>query len=361
MGGPVPLGYTVREKKLIACPIEAEQVRGIFARYLDLGCLNALAADLRERGVLTKVSPRRDGTSRGGIPFSKGPLAYLLRNRTYIGEVIHKGQHYRGEHAPIVSPELFEAVQAALSAKAQADGAGRANRGSLLRGLLYDDRGNRMTPSSAKKGALRYRYYVSRALEEGRRGEAGSVARVPAPEIEQAVLSAISRGEAGEVTGADAVSLAERVSRVVVQPGSLAIHLLAEQEESGDKPILVPWSAQAGRRRREVIPTGDKSETVSAMRSETRARLLEGIAKARLWLDDLLSGRVQDTAEIARQEGCSERSVRMTLNLAFLAPDLVQAALAGRLPEGQGISVLTQAPLSWTEQRDFQLSDQAGL
>ena len=74
MGGPVPLGYTVREKKLIACPIEAEQVRGIFARYLDLGCLNALAADLRERGVLTKVSPRRDGTSRGGIPFSKGPL-----------------------------------------------------------------------------------------------------------------------------------------------------------------------------------------------------------------------------------------------------------------------------------------------
>ena len=110
-----------------------------------------------------------------------------------------------------------------------------------------------------------------------------------------------------------------------------------------------------------MIPTGDESETVSAMRSETRARLLEGIAKARLWLDDLLSGRVQDTAEIARQEGCSERSVRMTLNLAFLAPDLVQAALAGRLPEGQGISVLTQAPLSWAEQRDFQLSDQAGL
>jgi site-specific DNA recombinase len=276
MGGPVPLGYKVREKKLVIDLAEAEQVQGIFARYLELGCLNTLAADLRERGVLTKVSPRRDGTSRGGIPFSKGPLANLLRNRTYIGEVIHEGQHDRGEHAPIVSPELFEAVQAALSAKAQADGAGRANRGSLLRGLLFDDRGNGMTPSSVKKGALRYCYYVSRALEEGRRGEAGSVARVPAPEIEQAVLSAISRGEAGEVTGADAVTLAERVSRVVVQPGSLAIHLVAEQEESGDKPILLPWSAQAGRHRREVIPTGDESETVSAMRSETRAAVGTG-------------------------------------------------------------------------------------
>src|SRR4051794_3569912 len=158
MGGPVPLGYTVRDKKLVIDPNEAEQVRAIFARYLELGCLNALAADLRERGVLTKVSPRRDGSSRSGIPFSKGPLGYLLRNRTYIGEVIHKGQHYKGEHTPIVSPELFEAVQAALSAKAQAGRGGQANAGSLLKGLLYDDRGHRMTPSSAKKGALRYRY-----------------------------------------------------------------------------------------------------------------------------------------------------------------------------------------------------------
>lgn len=87
------------------------------------------------------------------------------------------------------------------------------------------------------------------------------------------------------------------------------------------------------------------------MRSETRARLLEGIAKARLWLDDLLTGRVADTAAIAQRDRCSERSVRMILNLAFLAPDLVQASVAGTLPEGQGISALTLAPLSWSAQR----------
>ncbi|WP_336491456.1 recombinase family protein [Methylobacterium nigriterrae] len=351
MGGPVPFGYAVREKKLVIDPVEAEQVRAIFARYLELGCLNALAADLRERGVLTKVSPRRDGSSRGGLPFSKGPLGYLLRNRTYIGEVIHKGQHYRGEHEAIVSRELFEDVQAALSAKAQADGAGRANTGSLLKGLLYDDRGNRMTPSSAKKGALRYRYYVSRALQEGRREEAGSVARVPAPEIEQAVLCALSGSGEGASACSDAVSLAAQIRRVVVRPGQLAVHLLAHNGgEEQPEPILVPWLAKAGRRRRAVIPAEGNGHERPMMRSETRARLVEGIAKARLWLDDLLTGRVQDTGEIARQEGCSERSVRMTLNLAFLAPDVVQAAVAGSLPEGQGISALTSASLDWREQ-----------
>src|SRR3954463_7648541 len=107
----------------------------------------------------------------------------------------------------------------------------------------------------------------------------------------------------------------------------------------------------AGRRRREVIAVGSSGEAVAVMRSETRARLVEGSAKARLWLGDLLSGRGQETAEIARQEGCSERSVRMTLNPAFLAPNLAPAAVAGTLPEGQGISALTSAPLSWKAQR----------
>ncbi|AWN42748.1 recombinase family protein [Methylobacterium durans] len=352
MGGPVALGYAARDKKLVIDPAEAEQVRGIFARYLELGCLSALAADLRERGMLTKSSVRRDGTDRGGIPFSKGPLAYLLRNRVYIGEVVHKGQHYRGEHEAIVPRELFEAVQAALSAKGPAAGAGRANTGSLLKGLLYDDRGNRMTPSSARKGAVRYRYYVSRALEEDRREEVGSVARVPAPEIEQAVLSALSGGEVGSESAAyDAARLATCVSRVEVHPNRL---ILRRMPMSPDQPppedLIVPWSARASRCRREMIPIGGSGEAVTVMRSETRARLVEGIAKARLWLDDLLCGRVQDTAEIARQEGCSERSVRMTLNLAFLAPDLIRAAVAGTLPEGQGISAVTNAPLSWRQQ-----------
>src|SRR3954468_6191212 len=140
VGGPVPLGYVVRDKKLVPCPEEAEQVRHIFGRYRELGCLTVLMRDLRERGIATKVSPRRDGSVRGGIPFTKGPLAYLLRNRVYIGQVIHKGRHYPGEHEPLRPAELFEAVQQALSAKAASEGHTILNRGSLLKGLLYDDR-----------------------------------------------------------------------------------------------------------------------------------------------------------------------------------------------------------------------------
>src|SRR4051794_2444302 len=94
MGGPVPLGYEVKDKKLVPHASEADQVRLIFQRYLDLRCLSALMHDLDQRGLRTKVTPRRNGTTRGGVPFRKGSLAFLLRNRTYIGEVIHKGHHH---------------------------------------------------------------------------------------------------------------------------------------------------------------------------------------------------------------------------------------------------------------------------
>ncbi|GJD42075.1 recombinase family protein [Methylobacterium bullatum] len=360
MGGPVPLGYRVHDKKLVPCPEEALQVRTIFEGYLALGCLNGLAADLQGQGILTKRSPRRDGTIRGGIAFTKSPLAYLLRNRVYIGEVIHKDRHYLGEHEGIVPRELFDAVQAALSEKAQAQGSARGNTGSWLTGLLYDDRGNRMTPSSARKGALHYRYYVSRALETGQRGEAGSVARVSAPEIEQAVREALtSTATPGRTSSSDETSLAQ-VGRIVVHPSCLTINFVEPDEAEHDgraggagstepSPLNVPWSPRPSRRRRQIIRAeGDEAAApLRPMRAETRARLVDGIAKARFWLNDLVSGRFADTHAIAAAEGCSERSVRMTLNLAFLAPSIIQAAIAGTLPEGTGISTLMDTPMLW--------------
>src|SRR5829696_106949 len=158
MGGPVPLGYEVSNKKLVVHEREAEQVRLIFRRYLELGCLTKLAQALREEGICTKVSRRRNGSIRGGIAFTKGPLAYCLRNRVYVGEVIHKDQYYPGEHDAIVDRALFEAVQQELAAKARSTGLHRI-AGSLLTGRIFDDRGNRMTPTTAKKGGVRYPYY----------------------------------------------------------------------------------------------------------------------------------------------------------------------------------------------------------
>src|SRR5580700_5301297 len=184
MGGPVPLGYDVADKKLVINPREAERVRTIFRRYLDLGSLTALAQDLRRRGIVTKISHRADGSVRGGIPFTKGPLAYLLRNRVYVGEVRHKGRHYPGEHEPILDLDLFCLVQQALAAHQRARSCARANVRSLLTGRIFDDRENRMTPSTANGRGVRYRYYVSCVLNQRRKQDAGSVARIPAPEIE---------------------------------------------------------------------------------------------------------------------------------------------------------------------------------
>src|SRR4051812_37237551 len=201
MGGPVPLGYDAENKKLIVNPEEAERVRLIFGRYLELGCLTKLLRDLEERGIVTKTSRLASGKTRGGIPFTKGPLNYLLTNRVYIGEVVHKDQHYPGEHEPIVDKTLFDAVQAALSSQAQARDHARINDASLLLGLIFDDRGNRMTPSTAKRNAARYRYYVSAPLSQGRKADAGSIARVSAPDIEAVVISALRQSH---VQAADA-------------------------------------------------------------------------------------------------------------------------------------------------------------
>ena len=106
VGGPVPLGYRCLDKKLEIVPEEAETVRTIFSLYLELGSMGALIAELDRRGIRTKVNGRRDGRQSGGIRFGVGPLAHLLKNRFYIGEVAYRGEVHRGEHEPILCARL---------------------------------------------------------------------------------------------------------------------------------------------------------------------------------------------------------------------------------------------------------------
>ena len=118
VGGPVPLGYRCIDKKLVVVPEEAEAVRTIFARYLELGSMGALIAELDRQGIRTKVNGRRDGRRSGGIRFGVGSLAHLLKNRFYIGEITYRGEVHRGEHEPILGRDVFEAVQAKRAANA---------------------------------------------------------------------------------------------------------------------------------------------------------------------------------------------------------------------------------------------------
>ncbi len=164
VGGPVPLGYRSRDKKIEIVPEEAELVRKIFSEYLRLGSVGRLAAELNGGGL--KPKPRLLTNGRTLVPecYRVGPLAHLLKNRFYVGEIAYGGEIHEGEHEPVLDRELFEAVQQKLADQS----VDRKLKGSaspfLLTGLIYDDRSNRMTPSHANKKGIRYRYYVSQAV-----------------------------------------------------------------------------------------------------------------------------------------------------------------------------------------------------
>ena len=184
---------------------EAKTVRHIFRRYLDLGSLNLLLTDLRRTGVKTKLRPLSNGRTIGGIPFTRGSLAAFLRNRFYIGEVRYKGEVFPGEQPAILDRALFEAVQTKLDQQRTNHAKARQKSQSLLMGRIFDDRGNRMTPSHAVKNGVRYRYYISAALIQGQPDKAAKLNRVPATEIEKLILSAVRKHLTGKPhTKADA-------------------------------------------------------------------------------------------------------------------------------------------------------------
>src|SRR6202051_2447092 len=191
MCGRVSLGADARDKKLVINKNEAETVRYIFKRYLEVRSFAKLVEDLDNKGIVTKRRDTKVKKFNGEIPFTYGPLAYFLKNRLYIGETGHKDKWFPGEHAAIVDRKTFDQVQQLLVSKSEGRKAHRPASEALLMGKLYDDRGNRMSPSFSAKNGVRYRFYVSSALLRGRKAEVGSVGRVAAQAIEAAVVQAV--------------------------------------------------------------------------------------------------------------------------------------------------------------------------
>jgi DNA invertase Pin-like site-specific DNA recombinase len=373
VGGVVPLGYQVREQKLIVDEEEATTVRLVFCRYLELGSLPALQRDLRERGIVTRQRKLSSGRTVGGRFLTNGPLNYLLRNRVYLGEINHRDHSYPGEHAAILDPKLFDAVQARLDENRRGKRERHQSSQALLLGKLFDDRGNPMTPSYAIKKGVRYRYYVSCVLAQGRKEDAGSVKRVGAEEVERIVLEAIARTRPtpspapqkplGSAKGAEkgaAVNLEmsddsetdrSRIGRVTLFAQSIAMESPASDVELPER-ISFPWTPRTFKRKREVIAsTSQGCHDLQPIRWLARTRLVSAIAKARRWLGEIVSGQAASIEAIAAREGLNERSARMTLSLAFLAPDIIKAAVDGTLPRGLGLSRLLDMPASWAEQR----------
>jgi len=357
VGGMVPLGYYTRDRKITVNEVEAECVRMIFRSYLKLGSLNRLMVELRKRGIVTKRRILRSGRAMGGIPFTRGPLAHLLHNRFYIGEVMFKGETLPGEQPAIIDRRLFDAVQAKLTEQLNSHNNTRLKSDALLIGKIFDDRGNRMSPSHARKAGVRYRYYVSLPLLQARPREAGSVHRVPATEIETIVAAAVRRALKVDASLTNRDLLKKHIVRVIVQTDALTIE--ATNSEAGHategtadpKLIRVPWRKVPSKRRREIIgPPSLVAKDPRPIRADTRAKLIAAIARGRRWLDTLVTGKATGVEEIATRERCSVRKVNMTISLAFLAPDLVKAAIEGRLPRSIGTARLCDLPAEWSAQ-----------
>jgi len=193
MGGNVPFGYDAADRTLVINSAEAEMVRHIFALYRDLGCVRRVKEEADRLGLMTKRSMTTKGTERGGQPFSRGHLYQLLTNPIYIGQIAHKGQLYPAQHSALVDTETWTAVrdQIATNATNHRRRAGAAEP-SLLVGVLVDARGERFTPSHALKKGRRYRYYVSAALITQAGADHAQGWRLPAQEIEDAVIRVLT-------------------------------------------------------------------------------------------------------------------------------------------------------------------------
>jgi len=361
VGGPLPLGYRMQDGKVAIVPDEAETVRQIFSRYLELSSVGILMRDLKQRDIRTKIWPYKSGGLRGGVHFGRGTLYYLLRNRFYIGEVSYKSEILPGEQPPILDRGLFEAVQQKLTEQRTHHTRTRSRSGHLLSGLLYDDAGIRMTATHATKAGIRYRYYVSLPLLHGQSDAiVGTVSRVPAANVEKAIINGVrtcdtKTARSAAVDQEGRTLLLERIERIEVHPQQLIVRFKAESFPDGEpnKPrsITIPWQKPPSRARRDImVPSSTTRDQIRPPKIERRASLIAAIARGRCWLDELACGSITSIAQLAERHKCTERQVSLTLSLAFLAPELVKAAIEGRLPRGIGIERLRGAPLEWNSQ-----------
>jgi DNA invertase Pin-like site-specific DNA recombinase len=389
MGGWVPIGYDRKDRTLVINETDAETIRTIFREYLRLGNIRLLQAEIRRLGLMTKNYEATTGRKNGGRPFTRGHLHAILTNPIYIGEIAHKGRRHAGMHAPIIDRETWDAVQSALMSKGDKGRGGTKGKSrSLLAGFLFNAAGRRLTPTHSTRRGHRHDYYVESSPEEG-----AKPLRLPAAPLETALIRLVSSfladeaklvTEFREVVGArDMKSIFERAGDLAdeLQERAMARSFLQESKarvEASDRSLKVtldqesllrlfgierhPSDMQSGGQI--VLEDGFQLERRGVAvrlalgddggQTEPDPSLLKALARGHVWFDDLLSGRAVSITEIARREGVTDRYVSQILDLAFLAPSLVAAALQGTQAAGvnaKRLSLDLELPLLWSEQQ----------
>ncbi len=390
MGGPVPLGYLVENRKLVVEEREAELVRHIYNRYLELSSVVELADELNGQGHRTKVQQRASGPHRGGCEFRRGSLYHLLSNRIYRGQMVHKGEHFAGEHPAIVPQDLWDRVQEKL--RGNASGTSRRLRSqqpSLLVGMVWDGQGRAMTPSHATKVGRRYRYYVTRPDQL----DGFPAWRVSAHDLEKLVCERLSMlltdrqvlcdmaaGQPTDVVShvlarADVMVAALRSApareRALILPAIIqridlreecieltmdqvglgaALGLELSQEHAPMVLLVAATKVRHGHQLRLVIP-GPQSLTIAPTgRDEKLVALLADAHQARKLI---LAHPGQSIAATASLHGRCRTRLGKLAGLACLAPDIVTAIVEGRQPSTLTARTLQDLalPLAWDQQR----------
>lgn len=380
MGGPVPLGYDVQDRKLVVNESEAETVRHIMQRDLQLGSVKALVTELAAEGRVTKVQLRTSGPHRGGIAFARGTLFHLLKNRIYRGEIVHRGVAHRGEHPAIVPDDLWDAVQGRLADRAHARRLGSgAEHPSLLVGLLRDSEGRPMSPSHAVKGPKRYRYYVT---HEAHVTPDHPAVRIAAHDVEQIVIARLAShlgdpaARLGEQPNADAAITSRIVDATAASLNALTNGTPAEQRavvldhletitlhddrveialntrDAVSKSTTHILTTPVARKRRgheiRLIVPGPAAPKVH--RDE---KLVQLLAEAHAARTQVLGMGDASLVQVAVALGCCRTRLGQHLRLSFLAPDIVEAILAGQQPKALTRKRLAaiDLPIDWHKQR----------
>jgi DNA invertase Pin-like site-specific DNA recombinase len=380
MGGFVPLGYDVKDRKLTVNAAEAELVRDIYKRYLALGNVRLLKQELDRLGIRSKRREALKGNASGGVSFFRGALYRVLSNPIYIGEIRHKDKRHAGQHEGIVDRTLWDAVQKRLVGyRPESPGRPRLTAPSPLVGKLFDEKGECLRPSHANKQGVRYRYYVSPRLMKGEPDQQGW--RLPAPQIERTVALAIklllrdraslavalkrcgieSSGWEGAFNIAESMAheldnqealascLGASVTRVDISGDGLQLQAMLKVDER-----LVPIERQVplrmkrrGAEMKMIIPGSAQPPGTAD------PALLKALARGHRWMDELMCGKTRTAADIARREGITARYVCQLLPLAFLAPSIVTAIVDGAHPATvtlQSMVVGNYIPNDWAQQ-----------
>ncbi len=384
MGGLVPLGYDSRDRTLVINEAEAETVSTIFRLYLKLGSVRLVKEESDRLGLVSKKRSLASGESTGGVAFTRGRIHHLLSNPVYVGEIRHKTKTYPGQHLAIIDRATFDAVGGNLDANTRGTKA-RATKSnsSPLAGKFTDETGDRLTPSHAVRRGKRHRYYVSRRLIacSGERNTGGW--RLPAAALETAVaclitealatqvsrhclvrdappemlqeLPSTAQGLAAALTSTDrGPMLSKLVDTGRIEPGRLSVTLdpAALSEQLGVLPTHINHDALTligdfTLRRRGVearLVLGDTSSGIDGT-------LLKNVAQGWTWFKEIKAGMTMQA--IADREGVTQRRVAHLVDLAFLAPDIIQAIVDGQQPATLTADSLIKSRhrMVWADQR----------